>query len=138
MLKLLVRIASSRWTKIAVLLLWLISLLSMINRGWINESWEMLPGEGALQRSNYFDVRRNYLFVWLTLIVVAYLAHIFKQRSLGYYGLVEMLFGIVAGYIALAQLSLDQATSWLTVLASAYVVVRGAGNISQAVREEAG
>ena len=86
MLQFFVRVAASRWTKILLVLLWALSLLFMINRGWVNESSETLPGGGTLHRTNYFDIRRNYLFVWLTLILIAYFAHMFKQRSLGYYG----------------------------------------------------
>ena len=134
MLRLLVRVATSRWTKTLLVVLWFLNLLFMINRGWVNESWETLPGGGTLHRTNYFDIRRNYAFVWLTLILIAYLANMFKQRSLGYYGLVEIAFGVVGGFVALGHLSLDQTASWLTIFASAYVVVRGAGNIVQAVK----
>jgi uncharacterized membrane protein YeaQ/YmgE (transglycosylase-associated protein family) len=135
MLKRLVHIAGSRWTKILIVLLWILSLLLMIERGWVKESWENQSGGGSiLTGRNYFDIHRNALFVWMTLILIGYLAHKFKQRSLGYFGLVEILVGIVGGYVALERVTLDQAASWFAVLASAYVVVRGAGNIAQAVK----
>lgn len=134
-LRFLVHIANTRWMKALLVGVWLLSLLWMVNRGWVWESWQALPSGGIEHQQNYFDIRRNSLFVWSTLVLVAYLAHWFRQRSLGYYGFVEVLFGVMGGYIALEQQSLDQTTSWLAVLASAYIVVRGAGNISQAVKE---
>lgn len=107
----------------------------MISGGWVGYSWEALPNGQRLYRYNYFEIKRNYAFVWMTLIGIAYLANGLKRRWLGQYGLVEVIFGVVGGYVAVDKLPLDEATAWITIFASAYVVVRGATNISQAVRD---
>src|SRR3954469_11052185 len=117
MLKRIVDIASSRWTKFVLLGLWILSLLWMINRGWVWESWEVVPG-GIEHRRNYFDIKRTPLFVWLTLILLGYIAHRLKRHSLGYYGLIQVTAGLVGGFIAVNKLPLTDVSAWLTLLVS--------------------
>lgn len=136
MLKSLVQMASSWWTKGFLLVLWLLSLLFMVERGWVWESQEWLPDGGLLYRYKYWDIERTPLFVWLSLILLGYFAHLFRQRSLGYYGLVEILFGLVAGFLAVSKLALTDITAWFALAASAFVIVRGAGNVVQAVTNQ--
>ena len=135
MLQKLARIASSRWTKGILVTVWLLSLANMISRGWVWESWEAVPG-GLEHRWNYFDIKRTPTFVWLTLVVVGYTAYLFRQRSLGYYGLVEIIFGLFGGFVAVSKLPLSGVTAWFSLAASAYIMVRGATNIAQALPKD--
>jgi hypothetical protein len=132
MLKRIAAISSSRWTIAILGITWLLSLLYMIDRGWVWESWEAVPG-GVEHRSNYFDIRRTPTFIWLTLIVFGYAAYFLRLRFLGYYGLVEIIFGLVGGFIAVYKLPLNEPTAWFSLGAVAYIMVRGATNIAQAV-----
>jgi hypothetical protein len=134
MLKKIVKIASSRWTKSAIATFWLLSMLLMIERGWVWESWKVVP-EGIEHRTNYFEIHRTALFVWLTLILLGYLAYYFKRRSLGYYGIIEVFVGIAGGFTAISKLTLDTPALWFALAASAYVVVRGTGNVGDAVNK---
>lgn len=69
------------------------------------------------------------------MILLAYAAHRFRQRSLGYYGLVEIVFGLTGGIVSIGKLPLDQATTWLALTGSTFVIVRGSANIAQAVSD---
>jgi hypothetical protein len=135
MLKRIVDIASSRWTKFLLLGLWILSLLWMINQGWYWEGWEVIPG-GIEYRRDYFDIRRTPLFVWLTLILLGYIAHKLKRRSLGYYGLIQVTAGLVGGFIAVSKLPLTDVSAWLALLASAFAIVNGSGTVAEAVAPE--
>lgn len=134
-LKLIVAVASSHWAKGVLLALWLASLVWMLERGWVWESWEVVLG-GVKHRRNYFDINHTSLFVWLTLILLGYIAHRFKTRSLGYYGLTEVLIALVGGFVAVSKLPLTDVSAWLALGASAFVIVRGASNIVEAVAAE--
>ncbi len=133
MLELLVRMFASRWTKFMFLGLWVTSLLWMLERGWVWESWEVVPG-GMEHRLNYFEIQRTPLFVWLSLILLGYLAHMLKIRSLGYYGLVEVIVGAVGGFIGVAALPLTSVAAWVVLAGSVYTIVEGASNISESVK----
>jgi uncharacterized membrane protein YeaQ/YmgE (transglycosylase-associated protein family) len=67
------------------------------------------------------------------LIIIGYLAHQFRQRFLGYYGLCEILIGIVGGFVAASKLPISDISAWLALVTSAFIIVRGAGNITEAV-----
>jgi len=95
----------------------------MISRGWVWERWEAVPG-GVEHRWNYFDIKRTPTFVGLTLVVVGYTAYLFRQRSLGYYGLVEIIFGLFGGFVAVSKLPLNGVTAWFSLAASAYIMAR--------------
>jgi len=136
MLKLLVRIASSPWTKLAVAVLWFGSLVFMLHRGWVWERREILLKGVLVERYNHFDIELTPMFVWLTMILLGYLAHLFRHWSLGYYGLVEVTCGMIGGFIAIGKLPLDHAPAWFGLMASAFIIVRGTGNIAQAVSEQ--
>ena len=131
MLERLIHVTTSRWAKGIVICLWIVSFLAMFT--WVSESWESFPGGGYEHRRNYFEIKRTTLFVWLTLIVLSYIAYKFKQRSLGYYGLFEILFGFVGGLVAVSKLPLTGLSAWLALAASAFVIIRGYGDIVDAV-----
>lgn len=135
-LKRIVRVATSRWTKGIVLGLWLGTFLLMLSRGWVWESWESFPGGGYEHRWNYFDIKRTPLFVWLTLIIVSYVVYKFKQRSLGYFGLFEVVFGLVGGFLAVSRIALNTISAWLALAASAFVIIRGYTDIIEFVNSQ--
>jgi len=136
MLKILVQIASSRFTKLTVLLLWAWSLTLTLKHGWVWESHQVVDKGLVVERYLYFDIEHTPMFVWLTMILLGYAAHVFRQRSLGYYGLVEILCGLIGGFVAIGKLPLDQGPAWFGLVASAFIIVRGAGNVSQALSEQ--
>ena len=136
MLKSLVRLASSPWTRLALLVLWLSSLVFVLARGWVWESHPVLEEGALVVRYKYFDIEHTPMFVWLTMIMLGYVAHLFRRWSLGYYGLVEVLCGLVGGFIAIGRLPLDHAPAWFGLFASTFIIVRGAGNVAQAAAEE--
>lgn len=129
----LVSLATSRRLKIGVLVLWLLSLVSIFT--FVRESHEKFPG-GSEDRYNYFEIHRSALFVWLSLSLVGYAAHHFKQRSPGWYGVIEIVAGIVGGFVAVQRLPIEDPGSWFALAASAYVMVRGAGNVDTGLKEE--
>jgi hypothetical protein len=133
MLKSLVHIASSRWTKLTVIALWLWCLGFVLARGWIWESHEVVEQGGLLERYRYFDMEHTPVFVWLTMILVGYGAHLFRKRALGWYGFVEILCGLIGGVIAIGRLPLDHPPAWIGLVLSACIIVRGAGNVTLAV-----
>src|SRR5215472_5888144 len=135
MLRQLIRLANLRVTKIAVFVLWFLALLWVVQRGWVWESWEVVPG-GMEHKRNYFDIHRTGLFIWLTLIVLAYAAHQFREWSKVYSGVVEVLVGLVGGFVAAMKLPFNNLASWFAVIGSAYVLVKGAENLSSAIKEE--
>ena len=136
MLKILVQIASSRSTKLTALLLWAWSLTLTLKHGWVWESHQVVDKGLVVERYLYFDIEHTPMFVWLTMILLGYAAHVFRQRSLGYYGLVEILCGLIGGFVAIGKLPLDQGPAWFGLVASAFIIVRGAGNVSQALSEQ--
>jgi hypothetical protein len=135
MLKSLVSIASLRTTKVILFLLWVSSLASVLEHGWAWERHEALERGELVERYKYFDVESTPVFVWLTMILVGYAAHLFKERSPGYYGLVEILCGLLGGFLAIGKLPLDQTPAWVGLLASSFMIVRGAGNVAQSVAQ---
>jgi uncharacterized membrane protein len=76
-----------------------------------------------------FDIEHTRVFIWLTMVLLGYAAHSFRQWSLGYYGLVEILCGLIGGFIAIGKLPLDHAPAWFGLMASAFIIVRAAGNV---------
>ena len=136
MLNTLVDIASSRWTKLALVMLWLWSLILLLERGWVWESHQVVEQGVLVEHYISFDIEHTPVFIWLTMVLLGYAAHSFRQRSLGYYGLVEILCGLVGGFIAIGKLPLDHAPAWFGLMASAFIIVRGAGNVAHAVAEE--
>ena len=137
MLKLLVRTASSRFTKLTVLLLWTCSMVLILKRGWVWESHEVVDKGLLLERYTRFDIEHTPVFVWLSMILLGYAAHHFRQWSLGHYGLVEIFCGLIGGFVAIGKLPLDEGPAWFGLIASAFVIVPGAGNVSQAVAAQA-
>src|SRR6516162_2021926 len=103
MLKILVQIASSRSTKLTALLLWAWSLTLTLKHGWVWESHQVVDKGLVVERYLYFDIEHTPMFVWLTMILLGYAAHVFRQRSLGYYGLVEILCGLIGGFVAIGK-----------------------------------
>lgn len=138
MLKILVRIASSRWTKLMLIVLWLSSLLFVLFDGWALKSHQALESGVLVERYRYFDIAPTPVFVWLTMILIGYVAHLFRHCSLGYYGLLEILCGLAGGFIAIGKLPLDHIPAWFGLFVSAFIIVRGAGNVAQAIAEEEG
>jgi len=136
MLKTLVRVASSRWTKLIIALLWFGSLILVLQRGWVWESHEIVDKGELTEHYSSFDVERTPLFVWLTMMLLGYAAHLFKKWSLGSYGLLEVACGLAGGFIAIGKLPLDHAPAWVGLTVSTFIIVRGAGNIVQAVEEK--
>jgi hypothetical protein len=136
MLSTLVRIAASRWTKLVILLLWFGFLILMLLRGWIWQSSEVIDKGELTEHYNSFSIERTPVFVWLTMILLGYAAHLFKQWSLGSYGLVEVACGLAGGFIAIGKLPLGHAPAWVGLTLSTFIIVRGAGNIAQAVEEK--
>jgi len=134
-LKFLVIVASSGWTKAALALVWLLSLCLVLHRGWAWERSGVLDQGTFFERYRSFVIERTPLFVWFSMILLAYAAHRFRQRSLGYYGLVEIVFGLTGGIVSIGKLPLDQATTWLALTGSTFVIVRGSANIAQAVSD---
>jgi hypothetical protein len=109
----------------------------LLELGWVWKSQEALETGVLIERYRSFDIKRTPVFVWLTMILVGYAAHLFRQRSLGYYGLAEIFCGLLGGFIAIGKLPLDHAPAWFGLLASAFIIVRGAGNVGRAVDQEA-
>ena len=136
MLNTLVDIASSRWTKLALVMLWLWSLVLVLERGWVWESHQVVEQGVLVEHYISFDIEHTRVFIWLTMVLLGYAAHSFRQWSLGYYGLVEILCGLIGGFIAIGKLPLDHAPAWFGLMASAFIIVRGAGNVAHAVAEE--
>lgn len=132
MLKRLIRITTSRWAKGLVLCLWVVSFLSMFT--WVSESWESFPDGGYEHRRNYFEIKRTTFFVWLTLILLSYAAYKFKKRSLGYYGLCEILLGFIGGLLAVSKLPLTGLPAWLALTASAFAVMSGYGDVLEGTK----
>jgi hypothetical protein len=54
----------------------------------------------------------------------------------GWYGFVDILCGLIGGVVAIGRLPLDHPPAWFGLMASAFIIVRGAGNISLAVAEK--
>jgi hypothetical protein len=131
MLKSLVCFASSRRTRYSILGMWVLSLLYMLDHGFL-WNWDLNPGDSELRR-NYISSERNALFIWITLIIIGYLAHRFRQRFLGYYGLCEIVIGLVGGFVAASKLPISDTSAWLALVTSAFIIVRGASNITEAV-----
>jgi hypothetical protein len=135
MLRRIVRVASSRITVALLAVWWAFELFGMIDNGWEWEETERTP-QGVVIRHKSWDITRTEIFVWLTLILLGYVAHWFKRFSLGYYGLLEVVVGLVGGSLAVAKLPLNQAVTWLTMGGASYVVVRGVEHIQQALAIE--
>ena len=72
------------------------------------------------------------MFVWLTLILLGYIVHRFKRWSLGYYGLGQIVCGLIGGYVAVSKLPLATLAAWLALIASASAVVSGCANVEEA------
>lgn len=122
-------------TKIAVFVFWFLALLWMVQRGWVWESSEVVSG-GIEHSRNYFDIHRTALFIWLTLILMAYAAHQFRAWSKVYSGAVEVVVGLVGGFVAAMKLPFNSAASWFALIGTAYVLVKGAENLVSAIKEE--
>ena len=130
MLKFLIKIAKFRWTKLLILSIWILSLLLMIDRGWVVDSWEWLPNGMKEHKQNYFDIKRNSFFIWTTFILFAYMANGLRKRSLGYYGLLKIIIGLSGGIFAIQTRSLDSFAAIVVFAASAFAIVDGAKDIS--------
>ena len=128
-----VKILASRKTFWVVLVFWLLSFVGAFTYVW--EEHLNLPGGGSEVHYNFLEFRRTSLFVWLTFIMVGYTAHALRRRSLGHFAIAESVVGLVAGYFAVTQLSLRDLSSWVAIATSAFLVVRGVTNISQAAEE---
>ena len=124
------RLATSRVTKLIVFGAWLLSLLWMISKGWVWESREVLSNGNILERKNYWNITRTPIFLWLTLLVLGYVVSAFKKWSIGYYGLFEILLGVIGGFLAVSALPLTQLEAWLVLLASAFAIVQGVDNVA--------
>src|SRR5262245_33985615 len=118
----LARIASSKWTLLALFVLWVISLGYMLTHG-VEELTTFTSG-GWEQKQ--YVIHRNTWFLFLTLVLAGYIAIRIKQKWLGPYGLFEVVAGLAGGYIALAELPLNDMSAWLSVITAGFVVVRGA------------
>lgn len=116
--------------------LWLWSLGVVLVRGWIWESDEVVDPGGLLERYRYFDIEYTPVCVWLTMILLGYGAHLFRKWSLGWYGFVEVLCGLTGGVLSMGRLPLEHPPAWIGLVLSAFIIVRGAGNISLAVAEK--
>jgi hypothetical protein len=135
MLRRLIQLSKLRATKVVLLFFWIFAFLWMVNRGWVRESREVVPG-GIEHRWNYFDIHRTALFIWLTLILLAYSAHQFRAWSKVYSGVVEVLVGLIGGFVAAMKLPFDNPASWFALVGTAYVLVKGAENLASAIKEE--
>lgn len=124
-----IKIILSRRMFCVVVVLWILALLSIFT--YVSDEVAVVPG-GIEHRHNFWEVRRTPIFVWLSFILFGYVAHAVRQRSLEYFGLAEMFFGLVAGYFAVAKMSLPDPSSWVAIATSSFLVVRGATNLSQA------
>jgi hypothetical protein len=136
MLRLIVRLAVSPITISVLLLLWGWELFWMIRRGSATNATGAAPQAGATAPNPFWDAHRTASFAWLTLILLSYFAHWFKKKSLGYYGLLEIIVGLVGGSFAVAELPMNQPATWLAMGGASYVVVRGAEHISNAISAE--
>jgi hypothetical protein len=106
-----------------------------INRAWVWESWERLPGGGVVHRSNYFDFRPSATLAFLSFPLIAYAMYKFKLKNLSYYSALEIIVGILAGGIALLVLQFDNLTHWIALIAAGYIVVRGLENLKKAKQQ---
>lgn len=128
MLRIVYGTLASKWLLGGIVILWIGALLWIVQRGYVWHEITWTP-EGKVVRSNFWDIERTPLFVWLTLVLAGYGAHVLKNRSLGYYGLAELICGLVGGFFAIGTLSFSQIPAWLALVASAFVMVQGAHNI---------
>jgi hypothetical protein len=69
---------------------------------------------------------------------VGWLAHRFKQWQQGWYGLTEIIFGVVsAGNIAFSMIpGSSTMPQWVALFGSTYIIVRGLGNLSEVTRRK--
>jgi hypothetical protein len=70
--------------------------------------------------------------------VIGWLAHRFKQWQQGWYGLTEIIFGVVsAGNIAFTMIpGSSTMPQWVGLFGSTYIIVRGLSNLSEVTRQK--
>lgn len=62
----------------------------------------------------------------------------FKHKNKEWYGLVEFIFGLASAYSIAFSMAPEKSTpaQWASLVGSAYVIARGAGNMSEAYAEK--
>jgi hypothetical protein len=124
-------IATKKWVMWVLFAILGVQIFLRVDKSWINESLEYLPGGGIEHKYNYFDFRRLAGTMYLGIPIVAYVALKFKQRKLAAYGFIEIILGIAAGLFVLAKLDFTRASDWVSLATTVYLVVRGAENFQK-------
>ncbi len=80
-------------------------------------------------------LRTTQFLIALVVIIVGFLAHSFKKRSQYLYGLVEVAFGASSALAVAVVMPLTTIvfSRWAALLGCAYIVARGANNLSDAI-----
>lgn len=126
----------SRWFKWTVVILWLLNLLVMLERGWVWHSRESSPGGGHEYSENYFDIHQTALFSLLTVVIVAYGVWHLRRYSLAAYGMLRLSLGLVGGYVALASTS---GSGWfLAFLVAVVLIILGVQDINEELQFDSG
>jgi hypothetical protein len=84
----------------------------------------------------HFGRRGAEIVLVLFVCAIGWLAHEFKQRQQGWYGLTEIVFGVASAVnVALGMVPGASAmTQWVALFGCTYIVVRGISNVSEVVR----
>lgn len=129
-----VAISDNRWVRVSILILWLLSGLWTLERGWVWESWERSSTGSVIHRKNYFDLDRLPLFVATTTLIAGYLITRLRDNSKAYFGLLELVSGVVGAYLVLRFEVLGRLTVWLAYLGVLTLVASGFDNMRQGIR----
>lgn len=122
-----------------LLFAWAIAAVYMVHAfGWtfdgitVPTNTEVSTLDGILVLPEW-NMRRTEEFVLLALISIGYYAHLWKRKSLGSYAVAELVFGIVGGMAAIANLELTDPKGQIALASSAFVIVRGLENLDKYV-----
>jgi hypothetical protein len=75
------RLLANKVVRIGYICLLVLLVLFWIDRSWVWESWESIPGGGYEHKHNYFDFRPSAVLAFFAFPVVAYAVYRFKQRN---------------------------------------------------------
>jgi hypothetical protein len=74
----------------------------------------------------------------LFVCAIGWLAHRFKQWQQGWYGLTEIVFGVISAINVAFNMIPGSSTlpQWVALFGSTYIIVRGLGNLSEVIRRK--